>query len=576
MTLIPIPDDANNLPNFDETWSEEQWQAFFRGVGDINSRLAALEAGVDSLELIVTATGGPTDLTQLGITNPINITQTWAAGTPSEFATNDTTRSNIRLSNNTSDAALVRGGLVGLLFIPQIDGEDIGEHSIKAPWGVVDAVGWPLPFSDDQNVQVRVISEPGQNRLTYRISKGTDSMPADWGYQVYLVRNKGLRGPPGRDGADGGNAPAPHASSIPVESAGFTGNLTPADDDVQAVAQAFDGYAPTPAEIAAPFVAGAGNADADIGLNVVAGVIEMFIRLGVIQPSNLAPYGTASPTRAWLDRIGLGSGNQINLDTDAGTGGVSIDWNPNNHWVAIGDAFEDGGWAAGGGVTAPQAAAFTAQSAPLATYSEHRVAGPHATNWYVGIRIPVDEKDNLVNWRLVIGEDIEDHFNADYPAAGRTTAPVRAAWTHLADVAGQAYYAVQVVDIPAADEFGLQKFTPFHVNPSVVDLRGRLAAEDVSLGSAQQFVDSGVSLTGVHWVLVRFAHDQWEADWRWFEASELIALTAATAGSAPATGNSLGFQYDVANSLAWMRLGRLANGNLLIAGHAGSADVRTL
>ena len=41
--LIPIPGDANNLPNQGEVWSEADWQAFVNGVGDMRARLEVIE-----------------------------------------------------------------------------------------------------------------------------------------------------------------------------------------------------------------------------------------------------------------------------------------------------------------------------------------------------------------------------------------------------------------------------------------------------------------------------------------------------------------------------------------------------
>ena len=113
------------------------------------------------------------------------------------------------------------------------------------------------------------------------------------------------------------------------------------------------------------------------------------------------------------------------------------------------NAFEGDAWSPQGGVTTLRAAAYTASNIVSQSFAASRTQGPHLTNNYVGIRIPVDDKDNLANLRLYIGENDGEDYHTIYPGTG---------WTHLIDSVGNAYYTQQVSDHPAGDWFGVQGF----------------------------------------------------------------------------------------------------------------------
>ena len=122
-------------------------------------------------------------------------------------------------------------------------------------------------------------------------------------------------------------------------------------------------------------------------------------------------------------------------------------------------AFEGDAWATGGAISPPQSSAPTSVSAPTAGYAATRTQSPRVQNYYIAVRIPVAEKENLSNWRLVVGADVSNGYRAVYPASG---------WTHLVDSGGNAYYTTpQIPDIPEADEVEAQTFTPLTLAASV-------------------------------------------------------------------------------------------------------------
>ena len=113
------------------------------------------------------------------------------------------------------------------------------------------------------------------------------------------------------------------------------------------------------------------------------------------------------------------------------------------------NAFEGDGWSPVGGVTLLRATAYTAGTIAGAVFAKSQSQGPHLTNNYVGIRIPIADKDDLASHRLYIGENDGEDYHTVYPGTG---------WTHLADDAAWAYYSQQVTDHPAGDWFGVQSF----------------------------------------------------------------------------------------------------------------------
>ena len=119
------------------------------------------------------------------------------------------------------------------------------------------------------------------------------------------------------------------------------------------------------------------------------------------------------------------------------------------------NAFEGDAWNPIGGVTNLRAAIYTASDIAGQAFSESLTQGPHLENNYVGIRIPLANKDDLTNIRLYIGENDGEDYHTLYPASG---------WTHLADDATYAYYTQQVSDHPAGDWFGIQSFTPLRLD----------------------------------------------------------------------------------------------------------------
>ena len=119
------------------------------------------------------------------------------------------------------------------------------------------------------------------------------------------------------------------------------------------------------------------------------------------------------------------------------------------------NAFEGDAWTATGGVTLLQAARFTAGNIASATFVQSRTQGPHLANNYIGIRIPIADKDDLANHRLYIGENDGEDYHTVYPGTG---------WTHIRDSGAWAYYQQQVTDHPAGDWFGVQGFTTLRLD----------------------------------------------------------------------------------------------------------------
>ena len=667
------------------------------------------DVGQASLRLLVTGSGGPTDVSAFGPTNPLNLTQTWDSDAPTVFNTRDTGDSNIRLQNNVSDADLVRDGLIALLFIPQINGADINEHSVVLSWGSETDFDNPtsLPFSDDQHANIRVISEAAQNRLTYRVVKGTDSMPSGWGYQVYLVYASGVPGAQGPSGANaephqldpsvtlpppdtidegalrsykpsGGefglylNQPRPGAeasntaqgvaaqassaglpsgavvyqfredephgdttiffwfsagqgdsgllsrlfigkrhadadggppASLYVRVAQGSTTITAGQMSRNAAADqtneyAYDqsatrinltagttrievytdsGYATayalrderewepvgvTVESVADAMVRGAATADADIAVQYVAGEIVQQLRAGVVTPGDLAPHGASQAGETWLSRMGIAVGRGLALSTDAATGLTTFLFNPSSKLEQVLASFTGDGYSAGGGVTAPQATAPTAANIDAFTFAETQTAGARLATEWIGIRIPLAAKDDLVDWRLVAGEDISDDYRDVYPASG---------WTHLADDTAYAYYTQRLTsDVPAGDEFGLQERVPFHLDPALVDARGQLVVDDLSVNTT--FTATGWTIAGN---LLRARFGIWQRhDWHEIDVEDIFDQAAAAAGDAPGASNAVGVEYDSASGSHWIRFGRTAAGELLLAASSGSITVR--
>ena len=289
--------------------------------------------------------------------------------------------------------------------------------------------------------------------------------------------------------------------------------------------------------VARALAAGGQDAAADITAAVVGSAIRLTIKQAAIVPDNLQPYGPQMPTRPWLDRIGLGSGNQINLTTDAATGGVSVDWNPNNKVEEIIAAFTGDAWAAAGGVTAPMSGPFTPQNIAAAAFEETRTQGARATNNWIGIRIPVAEKTNLANWRVVVGEDISDDYRALYPSAN---------WQHLTDAGGFAYYQREVSDVPTGDEFGAQQFTPFTLDLAKV-LVNTLPAIAQALATGGNSADADISarlVAGAIELAIKAGTIQ-PADLAPHSASRTGASWLARQGIAE--GNWIDFETDAAS-----------------------------
>ena len=119
------------------------------------------------------------------------------------------------------------------------------------------------------------------------------------------------------------------------------------------------------------------------------------------------------------------------------------------------NAFEGDAWSPTGGVTVIRATAYTASDIVSQSFQESRTQGPHLTNQYVGIRIPIAAKDNLENLRVYIGENDGEDYHTLYPGTG---------WTHLIDSPGNAYYVQEITDHPAGDWFGVQAFTPLRLD----------------------------------------------------------------------------------------------------------------
>ena len=119
------------------------------------------------------------------------------------------------------------------------------------------------------------------------------------------------------------------------------------------------------------------------------------------------------------------------------------------------NAFEGDAWSPTGGVTVIRATAYTASDIVSQSFSASRTQGPHLTNQYVGIRIPIAAKDNLENLRVYIGENDGEDYHTLYPGTG---------WTHLIDSPGNAYYVQEITDHPAGDWFGVQAFTPLRLD----------------------------------------------------------------------------------------------------------------
>ena len=116
------------------------------------------------------------------------------------------------------------------------------------------------------------------------------------------------------------------------------------------------------------------------------------------------------------------------------------------------------GWVDDGGVSAPQQAAPTAFGS-LVFQPRRPDISPRVTNYYVAIRVPLDQKDNLANWRLGV-------FPAD-PATAPTIYPA-SGWTHVEDDPAYALYYQQVADIPVGNGIAAQQLDPLIMNRSEV------------------------------------------------------------------------------------------------------------
>ena len=152
----------------------------------------------------------------------------------------------------------------------------------------------------------------------------------------------------------------------------------------------------------------------------------------------------------------------------------------------IANSFDGEGWKAAGGVTALRAAIYTASDIAGQNFANSRIQGLHVNNYFVGIRIPLDSKDLLDDFRVYIG-DSEDGYHTLYPAS---------AWTHLADDAEYAYYTQQIADHPAADHFGVQERDPVRL-----DREAGTATVDTILqdgpGIRQTVTETSLTLRGV-------------------------------------------------------------------------------
>lgn len=163
---------------------------------------------------------------------------------------------------------------------------------------------------------------------------------------------------------------------------------------------------------------------------------------------NEVTLNATAPPASGLTREQVGDAIDEDVKDYARTGGRKITADDlGSKGEEVFAAFEGGGWEQAGGVTALRAAIYTSSDIAGQAFAVERIQGLHVTNYFAGIRIPVDTKDDLESYRLYIG-DSEDGYRNVYPASG---------WTHLADDASYAYYTQQIADHPAADHYGVSQ-----------------------------------------------------------------------------------------------------------------------
>ena len=127
------------------------------------------------------------------------------------------------------------------------------------------------------------------------------------------------------------------------------------------------------------------------------------------------------------------------------------------------NAFEGGGYENAGHITTHRATPWTIQNIDTAGYMQVRQFTSRFTNVYIGLRIPLAEKANLSEYRLVISDDLtgENQYHTEYPSSG---------WTFLEDDSAYSYYQQQVANIPLGDYVGIQRKTQFRLKPEDIEL----------------------------------------------------------------------------------------------------------